>query len=109
VLTYLIVKKSEYLQKLFIFFKMPLMYIQNSSQDILLIKIYGETHFSVEPFSSEVQECHIHKHEIINPTHTYKCSFNSGTDSSGNSFLSLVHQPYISRTTHSTFPLDAQW
>jgi len=66
----MLVKKRGHLQQLLIFFKTPLMYVQNSSHDILLNTIYAETLFPVDLFSSEVQECHIRKHESIHTTHS---------------------------------------
>jgi len=46
------------------------MYVQNSSHDILLNITYAETRFPVDLFSSEVQEHHIRKDEIIHTTHS---------------------------------------
>jgi hypothetical protein len=52
----MLVKKCGHLQQLLIFFKAPLMNVQNSSHDILLNIIYAETRFAVDLFSSEAQE-----------------------------------------------------
>jgi hypothetical protein len=58
-LTHMLVKKRGHLQQLLIFFKTLLMYVQNSSHDILLNIIYAQTHFPTVVFFRNAEMPHM--------------------------------------------------